>query len=132
MKNKVKGFNQYVKEDCGGTNYGDYLTPVKQAPGVCSTCGQFPDSCDCKGNCGNCGENNGDCDCALNQNFEIGDIVRDINGDSPNHNSTGRIIDMPQDDIITYTVIKPSATSFIGQLLNNSRDKLTIDEKYLT
>lgn len=130
MKNKVKGFNQYIKEDCGSTHYDDYLEPVKQMSGVCAKCGQFPDSCECKGSCGNCGDDNGGCNCAQNQNFEIGDVVRNVNSDCPNHTSTGRIVEMPEDNSITYTVIKPSANSFIGQLLNKSSNQLTIDEKY--
>jgi hypothetical protein len=134
MENKVKGFKEYLNENCGCENELDSQVEIKDiianSKNVCGQCGQVSENCECKGSCGNCGIDNGGCDCIDNQEIEIGDIVRNVNGDCPNYKSTGRVIDTPDEKSIIYTVTKPSANSFIGQLLNKGRNQLTIDEKY--
>ena len=131
MKNRLQDFSQYVKENCGCESHSEeYLPQPIQSIDVCSQCGQFAEDCECKGKCANCGEENGGCDCSQKQDFEIGDMVRDVNPDCPHHQSTGRVIDMPKDDSIIYTVTQPTGNLSIGQLLNKSKNQLTIDQKY--
>lgn len=136
MKKLIKDFSNYLKEDCGYDENQISLPDVEikdliaYSKNVCGSCGQVSEGCECKGSCGNCGVDNGGCDCNTNQDIAIGDIVRNVNSDCPNYKSTGRVIDMPDNDSIIYTVTKPSANSHIGQLLNKGRNQLTIDEKY--
>lgn len=138
----VKGYNQYLKESSCG--YGE--DPMSQASPIeifsrvansmedkqdtCPSCAQFPEECGCSGNCGNCGTMNGQCDCSINQDISIGDIVRNVNNSCPQFKSIGRVIDLPSNNSVTYSVIKPSGKCSVGQLLNKTKDQLTIDEKY--
>jgi len=137
----VKGYSEYLKEDCGcGMNTPTEIAPieifskianaVKDKQDTCPNCSKFPQECGCKGDCENCGSQNGGCDCTLNQDIKIGDIVRNVGKDCPQYKSAGRVVDMPGNGTVTFTVIKPGGDSSIGQLLNKSREQLTIDEKY--
>lgn len=140
--NLVKGYHQYLKEDCGcgGENTTPNVEPIEifskiantiNASGdLCPNCSKFPEECGCKGNCGNCGQDNGGCDCSLNQDISIGDMVRNINNSCPQSGSIGRVIDMPSNNSVTFSVVKPGGNASLGQLLNKTRDQLTVDEKY--
>jgi hypothetical protein len=138
----VKGYTDYLKENCG---YNGEETKAEIAPleifskianslpvkqDTCPSCSRFPEECGCKGNCGNCNEQNGNCDCSLNQDISIGDMVRNVNQSCPQFKSMGRVVDMPNNNSVTYTVVRPGGDSSIGQLLNKTRDQITIDEKY--
>jgi hypothetical protein len=137
----VKGYRQYLKENCGcGENlpvtldpvdfFSKVATTIAKKPDTCPSCSKFPESCECRGNCGNCRETNGQCDCSLNQDIKVGDIVRNVNAGCPHFKSIGRVIDIPSNNSVTYSVIKPSGSCSVGQLLNKTRDLLTVDEKY--
>lgn len=137
----VKGYEQYLKEDCGcGVNlpavvdpievFSKVATTIADKPDTCPSCSKFPESCECKGNCGNCGVTNGQCDCSLNQDVKLGDIVRNVSSSCPHFKSIGRVIDLPSNNSVTYSVVKPSGECSVGQLLNKTKDQLTVDEKY--
>lgn len=137
----VKGYQQYLKENCGcGGNspavvdpinvFSKVATTVAAKPDTCPSCSKFPEACECKGTCRNCGGQNGQCDCSLNQEIAIGDIVRNVNTSCPHFKSIGRVIDMPSNNSVTYSVIKPGGSCSVGQLLNKTKDMLTVDEKY--
>ena len=137
----VKGYQQYLKENCGcGGNlpavvdpievFSKVATTITAKPDTCPNCSKFPESCECKGTCGNCGSQNGQCDCSLNQEIAIGDIVRNVSASCPHFKSIGRVIDMPSNNSVTYSVVKPAGNCSVGQLLNKTKDQLTVDEKY--
>ena len=137
----VKGYQQYLKENCGcGGNLSAVVDPIEvfskvattiaAKPDTCPNCSKFPESCECKGTCGNCGSQNGQCNCSLNQEIAIGDIVRNVSTSCPYFKSMGRVIDMPSNNSVTYSVVKPAGNCSVGQLLNKTKDQLTIDEKY--
>jgi len=137
----VKGYQQYLKENCGcGGNLPAVVDPIEifskvattmaAKPDTCPSCSKFPETCECKGTCINCGGQNGQCDCSLNQEIAIGDIVRNVNTSCPYFKSMGRVIDMPSNNSVTYSVIKPGGSCSVGQLLNKTKDMLTVDEKY--
>ena len=116
----VKGYEQYLNESsCGyGENpvaqvspmeiFSKIATTVAEKPDTCPSCSRFPEICECKGNCGNCGTTNGQCDCSMNQNISIGDMVRNVNQSCPQYKSMGRVIDLPSNNSVTYSVVKPS------------------------
>tara|TARA_R110000868_G_scaffold66921_4_gene198975 strand:+ start:1379 stop:1816 length:438 start_codon:yes stop_codon:yes gene_type:complete len=143
MKNNmVKGYIQYLREDCGcGEDetastiepieiFSKIANTMNTKADLCPNCSQFPEECGCKGSCGNCGQDNGSCDCALNQEISIGDMVRNVNKNCPQGGSMGRVIDMPSNNSVTFSVVKPGGNASLGQLLNKTREQLTIDEKY--
>jgi len=141
----VKGYNEYLEylkeASCGysqdpGTQvdpievFSKIATTIADKPDNCPSCAKFPESCECKGNCGNCGDSNGQCDCNINQQISLGDIVRNVNPSCPQFKSIGRVIDMPSNNSVTYCVVRPGGNCSVGQLLNKTKDQLTVDEKY--
>ena len=103
---------------------------IVDARSQCPNCAKFSEECGCKGTCGNCGGTNGECDCSMNQNFGLGDMVRVTDKDCGCNGSTGRVVDLPSPNSVTYVVIKPAGGRTPGELVNKPINHLTIDEKY--
>lgn len=103
---------------------------IVDARSQCPSCTQFAEDCGCKGTCGNCSGINGGCDCSMNQSFGLGDMVRVTDKDSGCNGSTGRVVDLPSPNSVTYVVIKPAGGRTTGELVNKPISNLTIDEKY--
>ena len=126
----VKGYQQYLKENCGcGENlpatvdpievFSKVATTIASKPDTCPNCSKFPEECECKGTCRNCGVTNGQCDCSLNQDISIGDIVRNVSSSCPHYNSIGRVIDMPSNNSVTFVHPNYKNKKFMNICTNN-------------
>lgn len=70
------------------------------------------------GNCGGCGDQNGACDCTDGQDFNYGDLVRNIQS-----GEKGRVIDLTEEGRIGCVMEG-------GQCAIMEKTHCTIDEKY--